>query len=200
MKINYQQKLDEIIESLHGEKKRLLLQVCCAPCSSYCIEYLSSYFDITLLYYNPNISPKEEYDKRLEEVHKFVHTFPLAKNVQILSCAYDGEVYEHMVKGLEHEPERGKRCYKCYELRLRKTAQLAKEHHFDYFGTTLSISPYKNAMWLNEIGEILSKEYGISYLYADFKKKNGYKRSIELSNEYQLYRQDYCGCIYSKRD
>lgn len=198
MKINYQLKLDELIESLHGEKKNLLLQVCCAPCSSYCIEYLSSYFNITLLYYNPNISPKEEYDKRLHEVEKFIQKFPPASNVTLLECAYEGAVYEAMVHGLEQEPEGGSRCYKCYELRLRKTAELAKQHHFDYFGTTLSISPYKNAGWLNEIGEALEQEFGISYLYADFKKKNGYKRSIELSHEYHLYRQDYCGCIYSK--
>ncbi len=199
MKINYQQKLDELIKNLNGERKTLLLQVCCAPCSSYTIEYLSDYFDITLLYYNPNISPIEEYQKRLHEVEKFINEFPKANNIKILHCDYDGVVYEKMSKGLENEVEGGKRCYKCYELRLRKTVELAKEHQFDYFGTTLSISPYKNAMWLNEIGEQLSKEYKVNYLYADFKKKNGYKRSIELSNDYKLYRQDYCGCIYSKQ-
>lgn len=199
MKVNYQAKLDELIANLHGERKTLLLQVCCAPCSSYTIEYLSDYFDITLLYYNPNISPLEEYQKRLCEVEKFINEFPKANNIKILNCDYDGEVYENMAKGLENEVEGGKRCYKCYELRLRKTAELAKENNFDYFGTTLSISPYKNATWLNEIGEKLSQELNISYLYADFKKKNGYKRSIELSTEYKLYRQDYCGCIYSKQ-
>lgn len=199
MKINYQLKLEEIIHSLHGEKKNLLLQVCCAPCSSYCIEYLSTYFNITLLYYNPNISPQEEYEKRFHEVEKFISKFPPATGIKLLTCDYDGEQYEQMIQGLEMEPEGGKRCYKCYELRLRKTAELAKKHNFDYFGTTLSISPYKNASWLNEIGERLAKDYQVSYLYADFKKKNGYKRSIELSQEYHLYRQDYCGCIYSKR-
>ncbi len=199
VKRNYQKELDQIIENLNGTRKTLLLQVCCAPCSSYCIEYLSRYFDITLLYYNPNISPVEEYEKRLEEVKRFIQEFDPARNVTLLSCDYDGEKYENMVKGFEQEPEGGSRCYKCYELRLKETARLAKENHFDYFGTTLSISPYKNANWLNEIGEALGKKYDISYLYADFKKKNGYKRSIELSREFDLYRQDYCGCIYSKK-
>lgn len=199
MKRNYQRELDTIIENLNGTRKKLLLQVCCAPCSSYCIEYLSRYFDITLLYYNPNISPLEEYEKRLSEVKRFIEEFDPACNVTMLSCTYDGEKYEKMVVGLEDEPEGGSRCYKCYKLRLEETARLAKENQFDYFGTTLSISPYKNADWLNEIGEELGHKYNINYLYADFKKKNGYKRSIELSREYHLYRQDYCGCIFSKK-
>ena len=199
MKRNYQRELDTIIENLNGTRKKLLLQVCCAPCSSYCIEYLSRYFDITLLYYNPNISPLEEYEKRLSEVKRFIEEFDPACHVTMLSCNYDGEKYEKMVVGLEDEPEGGSRCYKCYKLRLEETARLAKENQFDYFGTTLSISPYKNADWLNEIGEELGHKYNINYLYADFKKKNGYKRSIELSREYHLYRQDYCGCIFSKK-
>ena len=195
MNINYQKKLDEIINSL-DTKKSLLLQVCCAPCSSYCIEYLRNYFDITILYYNPNISPVEEYNKRLEEVKRFVNSFE--PSIKLLECNYDGDKFDSMAKGLEDIPEGGSRCYKCYKLRLEETAKIAKENNFDYFGTTLSISPYKNAAWLNEIGKSLEKKYNISYLYADFKKKNGYKRSIELSNIYNLYRQDYCGCIYSK--
>ena len=195
MNINYQKKLDEIINSLDS-KKSLLLQVCCAPCSSYCIEYLRNFFDITILYYNPNISPIEEYNKRLEEVKRFVNSFE--PSIKLLECKYDGNKFDDMTKGLEDIPEGGSRCYKCYKLRLEETARIAKENNFDYFGTTLSISPYKNAAWLNEIGEYLENKYNISYLYADFKKKNGYKRSIELSNEYNLYRQDYCGCIYSK--
>ncbi len=199
MKRNYQRELDTIIENLNGTRKKLLLQVCCAPCSSYCIEYLSRYFDITLLYYNPNISPLEEYEKRLSEVKRFIEEFDPACHVTMLSCNYDGEKYEKMVVGLEDEPEGGSRCYKCYKLRLEETARLAKENQFDYFGTTLSISPYKNADWLNEIGEELGHKYNINYLYADFKKKNGYKRSIELSREYHLYRQDYCGCVFSKK-
>ena len=199
MKRNYQRELDTIIENLNGTRKKLLLQVSCAPCSSYCIEYLSRYFDITLLYYNPNISPLEEYEKRLSEVKRFIEEFDPACHVTMLSCNYDGEKYEKMVVGLEDEPEGGSRCYKCYKLRLEETARLAKENQFDYFGTTLSISPYKNADWLNEIGEELGHKYNINYLYADFKKKNGYKRSIELSREYHLYRQDYCGCVFSKK-
>ena len=195
MNINYQKKLDEIINSL-DTKKSLLLQVCCAPCSSYCIEYLRNYFDITILYYNPNISPIEEYNKRLEEVKRFVNSFE--PSIKLLECNYDGDKFDSMAKGLEDILEGGSRCYKCYKLRLEETAKIAKENNFDYFGTTLSISPYKNAAWLNEIGKSLEKKYNISYLYADFKKKNGYKRSIELSNIYNLYRQDYCGCIYSK--
>ena len=195
MNINYQKKLDEIISSLDS-KKSLLLQVCCAPCSSYCIEYLRNYFDITILYYNPNISPIEEYNKRLEEVKRFVNSFE--PSIKLLECNYDGDKFDDMAKGLEDIPEGGSRCYKCYKLRLEETARIAKENNFDYFGTTLSISPYKNAAWLNEIGKNLEDKYNISYLYADFKKKNGYKRSIELSNKYNLYRQDYCGCIYSK--
>lgn len=196
--MNYQKKLDEILEKESGRLPTLLLQACCAPCSSYVLEYLSSHFKITLLYYNPNIMNEEEYEKRLCEVKRLISTMPLKNQVTILPCEHDVSSFFKIAKGKENLPEGDSRCYDCYKLRLEKTAYLAKEHHFDYFGTTLSISPYKNATWLNEIGEKLAQQYGISYLYADFKKKNGYKRSIELSHQYNLYRQDYCGCIYSK--
>lgn len=196
--MNYQQKLEEILEKESNHLPTLLLQACCAPCSSYVLEYLSSHFKITILYYNPNIMNEKEYQKRLSEVERLIHTMPLANPVTILPCEHEVSEFLKIAKGKEDLKEGGERCYDCYKLRLEKTARLAKEHHFDYFGTTLSISPYKNATWLNEIGESLAKEYGVPYLYADFKKKNGYKRSIELSHVYGLYRQDYCGCIYSK--
>lgn len=196
--MNYQQKLEEILEKESNHLPTLLLQACCAPCSSYVLEYLSSHFKITILYYNPNIMNEKEYQKRLSEVERLIHTMPLANPVTILPCEHEVSEFLKIAKGKEDLPEGDSRCYDCYKLRLEKTARLAKEHHFDYFGTTLSISPYKNATWLNEIGESLSKEYGVPYLYADFKKKNGYKRSIELSHVYGLYRQDYCGCIYSR--
>lgn len=196
--MNYQQKLEEILEKESNHLPTLLLQACCAPCSSYVLEYLSSHFKITILYYNPNIMNEKEYQKRLSEVERLIHTMPLANPVTILPCEHEVSEFLKIAKGKEDLKEGGERCYDCYKLRLEKTARLAKEHHFDYFGTTLSISPYKNATWLNEIGESLAKEYGVPYLYADFKKKNGYKRSIELSHVYGLYRQDYCGCIYSR--
>ena len=174
MKQNYQKMLEETIAKNQREERvpSLLLHSCCAPCSSYCLEYLSQYFKITVFYYNPNIYPEEEYTKR---------------------------VYE-MARGLEDVKEGGERCFRCYELRLRESAELAKELHMDYFTTTLSISPLKNAEKLNEIGDRLSEEYGIAYLNSDFKKKNGYKRSVELSEEYGMYRQYYCGCVFSKRE
>lgn len=196
--MNYQQKLEEILEKESNHLPTLLLQACCAPCSSYVLEYLSSHFKITILYYNPNIMNEKEYQKRLSEVERLIHTMPLANPVTILPCEHEVSEFLKIAKGKEDLKEGSERCYDCYKLRLEKTARLAKEHHFDYFGTTLSISPYKSATWLNEIGESLAKEYGVPYLYADFKKKNGYKRSIELSHVYGLYRQDYCGCIYSR--
>lgn len=198
--MNYQLKLEQIIEENKSKNyvPSLLLHVCCAPCSSYVLEYLSQYFHITILYYNPNISPVEEYEKRKAEVKRFIGEFQVIHPISFLECDYDYEVFEKLSKGLENEPEGGARCSKCYYARLEKTVQYAKEYKFDYFTTTLSISPYKSAEKLNTIGEVLSKKYGVSYLYADFKKKNGYKRSIELSSDYNLYRQDYCGCIYSK--
>lgn len=182
----------------NGKKPTLLLHVCCAPCSSYVLEYLSSYFEITLFYYNPNIFPEKEYNFRLSELKRFIKEFPNGKNINILPCDYEPEAFEKISKGLEEQREGEERCKKCYALRLTKTAEAAKGQ-FDYFTTSLSISPYKNAKWLNEIGRELSEKYGVAYLFSDFKKKNGYKRSIELSKEYGLYRQDYCGCIFSAR-
>ena len=199
MKINYQVKLEEIIKKEEGKVPKLLLHSCCAPCSSYVLEYLSKYFKITIVYYNPNISPYDEYKKRLAEQIRLINEMKSINKISLLECSYDNEVYEEEIKGLELEPERGSRCLKCYHLRLEYTAKLAKEKGFDYFGTTLSVSPYKSSEVLNRIGEELSCVYNIPYLYSDFKKKEGYKRSIELSKIYNLYRQDYCGCKYSKR-
>ncbi len=200
--MNYQKELDIIIEKLNKDQHRpkLLIHSCCAPCSSYVLEYLSNYFDITVYYYNPNIYPEEEYLKRVEEQQRFIQAIPLPSKVQFIPGEYRPEDYYRKVKGLEDEPEGGSRCFVCYELRLKEAAKTAADNGFEYFTTTLSISPYKNAEKLNEIGNKLGSEYGVSYLPSDFKKKNGYKRSIELSNEYKLYRQDYCGCVYSKRD
>lgn len=202
MQVNYQKVLDEIINKNIKENNvpTLLLHSCCAPCSSYVLEYLSNYFKITILYYNPNISPIEEFNKRVEEQKRLISLLDTKYPVSFIEGNYDNDIYETAIRGLENEPERGKRCYVCYELRLRECAKLAKEKGYDYFSTTLSISPYKNSNWLNEIGSKLEKEYQVNYLYADFKKKNGYKRSIELSNIYHLYRQNYCGCVYSKKE
>ena len=202
MQVNYQKVLDEIINKNIKENNvpTLLLHSCCAPCSSYVLEYLSNYFKITILYYNPNISPIEEFNKRVEEQKRLISLLDTKYPVSFIEGNYDNDIYETAIRGLENEPERGKRCYVCYELRLGECAKLAKEKGYDYFSTTLSISPYKNSNWLNEIGSKLEKEYQVNYLYADFKKKNGYKRSIELSNIYHLYRQNYCGCIYSKKE
>ena len=201
-KRNYQKELDKILENIKAEGRRptLLLHACCAPCSSYTLEYLSEYFDITVFYYNPNISPKEEYDKRVVELNRLVSEMPLSGPVRVVPGRYDPQEFYDIARGLENVPEGGERCFKCYELRLRESAKIAAELKSDFFCTTLSISPYKNAEKLNEIGEIIAAETGISYLTSDFKKRNGYKRSIELSAEYNLYRQDYCGCVYSRRD
>ena len=190
--MNYQIVLDKELEKLKdlAVKPKLLLHVCCAPCSSYVLEYLSNYFNITVFYYNPNISSFEE----------FVKEYPFKEEISIIDGEYDNERFEEEIKGLENEKEGGARCFKCYRLRLSKSAKYARDNNFDYFTTTLTISPYKNANKLNEIGSELEEEYGIKYLYSDFKKKNGYKRSIELSHEYNLYRQDYCGCVYSVRN
>lgn len=198
MNINYQNKLEEIVNSLTYTPK-LLLHSCCAPCSSRCIEYLTNYFDITVLYYNPNISPEEEYEKRKNEQIRFLKEYKSKHKLDILDIEYNYDDFLNIAKGLEDAPEGGDRCFKCYNLRLEKTAMVAKENNFDYFGTTLTVSPYKNSQILNQIGEELEKKYNIKYLYSDFKKNNGYKRSIELSKEYNLYRQNYCGCIFSKR-
>lgn len=196
--INYQIELNKIIENIQGQFPKLLLHVCCAPCSSYVLDYLSDYFDITVLYYNPNISPYEEYEKRMNEEIRLINEMN-KKNIKILECDYDNHLFEEIAQGLEQVPEGGIRCYKCYQLRLEKTAQIAKENKFDYFTTTLTISPLKNSQILNKIGKDLEEKYNIKYLYSDFKKKEGYKKSIILSKKYNLYRQNYCGCIYSKQ-
>jgi len=200
-KRNYQKELDEIIDKeCSVNKPSLLLHACCAPCSSYVLEYLSDYFEITLFYYNPNIVKLEEFDKRVKELYKLLGLNGLEDRVKVIVPEYNNNEFYETIKGYENEPERGRRCYKCYELRLRKTAEFAGNNGFDYFCTTLSISPHKNAEWLNEIGERLGKEYNCSYLVSDFKKKGGYLKSIELSKEYDLYRQNYCGCVFSRVD
>ncbi len=199
--VNYQQKLDSILNNIkkEGDRPRLFLHVCCAPCSSYVLEYLTAYFDITVLYYNPNIAPKEEYEKRTEELKRFLSQV-YNDRVRLLEGEYHPEDFYEAVKGMEQMKEGSERCRRCYRLRLGETARLAKVGDFDYFTTTLSISPYKNARWLNEIGMELAEEYGVSYLFSDFKKRDGYRRSIQLSAEYGLYRQDYCGCVFSKME
>ena len=195
--MNYDKLMEEQMTSTK-EGSTLLLHACCAPCSSACLERLSNFFKITIIYYNPNITEEKEYLKRLEELKNFIQKIKVKYPINIIDTRYDPKEFFEISKGLEKEKERGKRCYKCYELRLEETAKVAKENNFDFFATTLTLSPYKKTDWLNEIGENLSNKYQTSYLYSDFKKKNGYKRSIELSKEYNLYRQDYCGCIYSK--
>ncbi|MCI8588983.1 MAG: epoxyqueuosine reductase QueH [Bacilli bacterium] len=200
MKENYQKKMEEIIAKNVEEKKTptLLLQACCAPCSSAVLERISEFFEITILYYNPNISDKEEYQKRLTEIKKFVKKVNTKHKISVREGYYNPTDFFDIVRGYEHLKEGSERCFRCYRLRLEETAKMASKESFDYFGTTLSISPHKNSRVLNEIGEELEEKYNVSYLFADFKKKNGYKRSIELSKEYGLYRQDYCGCVYSK--
>lgn len=181
------------------ERKKLLLHSCCAPCSSSVISFLTKYFDITILYYNPNISPIEEYNKRKEEQIKLINKIDKIGKIDIIDCDYDNNIYEEKIKGYEDCKERGERCTICFNLRLEKTAKIAKDKNYDYFCSTLTVSPYKNAPLINKIGEELSKKYNIKWLYSDFKKADGYKKSIELSKKYNLYRQDYCGCIYSQR-
>ena len=195
--MNYNLECEKILNSINLEHKpSLLLHSCCAPCSSAVLERISKYFKITILFYNPNITDYEEYLKRKEELKRLIKD--VGYDIKIMDCDYDKEKFISLALGLENKREGDIRCYKCYKLRLEKTAMEARNNNFDYFTTTLSISPYKNSKWLNEIGEELALKYNINYLYADFKKKNGYKRSVELSNIYHLYRQDYCGCIYSK--
>ena len=199
-KRNYQKELDVVLAHLEQEtlRPKLLLHACCAACRSYVLEYLSRYFSIVLFYYNPNISPQEEYEKRVAEVRRLLQEMPLAGPVTLTLGDYEPERFFDLAKGHEAEPEGGDRCTLCYRLRLTEAAQAAKDLACDYFTTTLSISPYKNAEKLNTIGAELAKEYGVPYLFSDFKKRNGYKRSIELSREYNLYRQNYCGCVYSR--
>lgn len=201
-KINYQKELDSLIENLVKDNKTptLLLHSCCAPCSSYVLEYLSKYFKISIFFYNPNIYPLEEYSRRVTEQKGLITALKVKNQINFIEGRYDTESFYNLSKGLEEEREGGERCFKCYELRLKEAAIIAKEQGFDYFTTTLSISPHKNSQILNQIGKKLSKEYDVKYLYSDFKKKEGYKRSIELSSQYNLYRQDYCGCVFSKRD
>ena len=201
-KINYQKELDKVIETLQrqGRVPRLLLHSCCAPCSSYVLEYLSRYFEITVFYYNPNIYPPEEFGKRVEEQKRLIAQLPAEHPISFLDGPYEPERFYEMAKGLEKVPEGGERCFRCYRLRLTETAEMARAGKYDYFTTTLSISPLKNAEKLNEIGGQLAKDYSVDYLYSDFKKRNGYKRSTELSREYGLYRQDYCGCVFSMRE
>lgn len=205
---NYQKELDKILEQLIKDEskkgQRLLMHSCCAPCSSYVLEYLRRYFKITVFYYNPNISMEPEYRKRVEEQKRLIEAYNMQPqkgySIEVIEGDYEPMAFYEIAKGLEQCPEGGERCFACYELRLKKTAMLAREKQFDYFSTTLTISPLKNAGKLNEIGEYLAREYNIPWLVSDFKKKNGYKRSIELSAEYDLYRQDYCGCVYSKQE
>ena len=200
-KENYHVKMLQMIEEYCGEGKipRLLLHSCCAPCSSYCLELLSQYFEVTVFYYNPNIYPPEEYTMRVEEQARFIREFPAKHPISFVEGAFDTARFYEIAKGMEKLKEGGERCFACYELRLRESAEYAKANGFDFFTTTLSISPLKNAAKLNEIGEKLETEYGIKYLYSDFKKQNGYKRSTEISNAYEMYRQYYCGCVYSKK-
>lgn len=202
MKENYQKILDETIAGLEerGEVPKLLLHSCCAPCSSYVLEYLSNYFYITVLYYNPNIYPEDEYYHRAAEQKRFIKEFPTKYPVTFVEGNFEPERFYETVKGYENIREGGERCFRCYELRLREAAEYAKKLNCDYFTTTLSISPMKNAVKLNEIGGRLAEEYGIPYLYSDFKKRDGYKRSTVISEEYGMYRQDYCGCVFSKRE
>ena len=200
-KVNYQKELEKLLKQL-GEEQRvpsLMIHSCCAPCSSYVLEYLSEYFKITIFYYNPNIYPESEYTKRILEQQKLIRDMKFRYPVSFLAGKYDKEKFYEMAAGMEDLKEGGTRCMKCYELRLTETARQAVAGEFDYFTTTLSISPMKNAQKLNEIGVRVGEEYGVKYLVSDFKKKNGYKRSIELSKEYGLYRQDYCGCVFSMR-
>ena len=201
-KINYDCLMEKIIMENRAKSRvpTLLLHTCCAPCSSAVIERLAQDFKITVFYYNPNIEPYEEYLKRKEEQKKFLKVFPSPNPLNFLDCDYENEEFKKLALGLEKEKEGGPRCFRCYRLRLLKTAQKAKEFGFDYFTTSLSISPYKNAQKLNEIGLELEQVCGVSYLVSDFKKNDGYKKSILFSKEYNLYRQDYCGCVYSKKE
>lgn len=192
--INYQKETDKIIQALDGRKK-LLLHACCAPCSSYVVEYLKDYFDIAILFYNPNIYPKEEYELRLREEIKLAEHF----NVELICGDYYPQEFFDEVKGYENEPEGGERCLRCFRQRLLYTAKKAKELNFDYFTTSLTISPLKNVENLNRIGIEVGKQEGVEFLLSDFKKKGGYARSVELSNQLGFYRQNYCGCVYSKK-
>lgn len=197
-KINYQKETDSVIESLNGTVPTLLLHSCCAPCSSYTLEYLSRYFSITVFYFNPNISPKAEFDKRFAEQKRLIEALPSKNKISLICGDYNYDEFLNIAHGYESVPEGGERCFRCYRMRLEKTAELAKQKGFDYFCTTLSISPLKNSQKINEIGFDVAEKYGVKWLPSDFKKREGYKRSIELSREYDLYRQNFCGCVFSK--
>lgn len=200
---NYQKEMEKIIEGLQGQRKSLLLHSCCAPCSSAVLEKLQEIFEITVFYYNPNISEDVEYRKRVEEQKRLIEVFNRKMPscpIKIIDGDYEPQEFYKIAKGLETCPEGGERCFKCYALRLEKTAQLAKEGEIDFFTTTLTISPLKNAAKLNKIGEEMALKYEATFLPSDFKKKEGYKRSIELSKEYDLYRQNFCGCAFSKAE
>lgn len=198
-KINYQKKLDQLLESIEGTPK-LLLHSCCGPCSSYILEYLTEYFEIFLLYYNPNIYPEKEYWRRLEEQKDVIEKIEKTNPIHMIEGEFGPKDFYDSVKGLEDSGEGSERCFSCYRFRLEEAAKKGKEKGCDYFTTTLSISPYKNASKLNEIGQVMEEKYNIKYLYSDFKKKGGYQRSLELSRDYDLYRQDYCGCVFSKKE
>lgn len=206
MKKNYQRELEQLLEGLTSQitemkdRNRLLLHSCCAPCSSYVLEYLSEYFQITVFYYNPNIYPDKEYEYRVEEQRGFIRKFKTKYPVTLETGAYEPERFYEIARGFENEKEGKERCFRCYELRMREAARLAKKGNYDFFTTTLSISPLKNADKLNEIGKKLEQEFEVRYLTSDFKKRDGYKRSVELSKQYGLYRQDYCGCVFSKKN
>lgn len=199
MKINYQLELDKILKQIQSQDQApsLLLHSCCAPCSTYVLEYLSQYFKIGVLYYNPNIYPLSEYEFREEEQEKLINNLQTKNPIKFIKADFNPMEYYKAVKGHEKDKEGGDRCAKCFELRLREAAKVASEKGFDYFTTTLSISPHKDSQLLNRIGEMLQEEYGVKYLFSDFKKKNGFKRSVELTQEHDMYRQDYCGCVFS---
>jgi len=199
---NYQRELEAVISeiTLRSRIPRLLLHSCCGPCSSYVLEYLAEYFSITVFYYNPNITPQKEYDKRVSELRRLIELLPVKHPIHLEVGTYEPEKFFAMARGLENEPEGGARCLGCYRLRLNEAAKIAAAGNYDYFATTLTISPMKNARKLNTIGEELGRICQVNHLPSDFKKKNGYKRSVELSAKYDLYRQDYCGCVFSERE
>lgn len=197
---NYQRELDKIIkEECVLRVPSLVMHACCAPCSSYVIEYLNAHFELTMFFYNPNIDSDEEYNKRADELKKLINSMPLYREVKIIDAGYSPAEFYSITKGLEDEPERGRRCEKCFRLRLSKAAEYARQINADYFSTTLTISPHKDAHVINNIGEELAKYYGVKFLPSDFKKREGFKRSTELCSVYNLYRQDYCGCTFSKK-
>jgi predicted adenine nucleotide alpha hydrolase (AANH) superfamily ATPase len=196
-KINYDLKFKETVSGFNGEKKKLLLHSCCAPCSTAVLEKVTPYFDVTVFFFNPNITESEEYYLRLNEQKRFLKT-AYGDSVELIEGRYFSKEFFYMVEGYEKEPEGGARCTLCFDNRLQETAKLAKQNGFDYFCSTLTVSPHKNADLINKIGEKFAKENGVEWLYSDFKKEEGYKRSIEISKEYELYRQRYCGCLYSK--